>query len=199
MMRPLARAATLLPPAALRADAGVALTAFARYAPALLTVTPVMLCRGQLLLYTDRSRNFAAALLVCLLLPAKRKGYPILSYPALDKYCLLPCIVAGWEVCYGLQISTGLSQHGRAPGGSVWSCSASGMWWGPRGAQERSSCWALSQRYWTVLCATPLCATGWTSSASSCQVRRSCQYYLSRRDVAEMQAWRCRRESGSQL
>ena len=71
MMRPLARAATLLPPAALRADAGVALTAFARYAPALLTVTPVMLCRGQLLLYTDRSRKFAAALLVCLLLSAQ--------------------------------------------------------------------------------------------------------------------------------
>ena len=40
MMKPLARAATLLPPAALRADAGVALTAFARYAPALLTVAP---------------------------------------------------------------------------------------------------------------------------------------------------------------
>jgi len=38
VMKPLARAATLLPPAALRADAGVALTAFARYAPSLLTV-----------------------------------------------------------------------------------------------------------------------------------------------------------------
>ena len=41
MMKPLARAATLLPPAALRADPGVALTAFARYAPALLTVAPM--------------------------------------------------------------------------------------------------------------------------------------------------------------
>lgn len=41
MMKPLARAATLLPPAALRADPGVAITAFARYAPALLTVAPI--------------------------------------------------------------------------------------------------------------------------------------------------------------
>ena len=101
-MRPLARAATLLPPAALRADAGVALTAFARYAPALLTVTPVTLCRSQSLHYMDRCRNFAAALLGCLLLPAKRKGCPTLSYPVLDKHFLSPCIVAGWEVCYGL-------------------------------------------------------------------------------------------------
>ena len=47
VMKPLARAATLLPPAALRADPGVALTAFARYAPALLTVAPILrVCLG---------------------------------------------------------------------------------------------------------------------------------------------------------
>ena len=38
VMKPLAKAATLLPPAAFRADPLVALTAFARYIPQLLQV-----------------------------------------------------------------------------------------------------------------------------------------------------------------
>ncbi len=40
-MRPLAKASTLMPPAALRGDPGVLLTAFARYLPSLLSTGPV--------------------------------------------------------------------------------------------------------------------------------------------------------------
>ena len=41
VMRPLSRAATMLPPAAVRADPAVALTALARFLPSLLQVVPL--------------------------------------------------------------------------------------------------------------------------------------------------------------